>query len=100
VSSDDTEPGKGWHDADARAVALTLAKQLAQHPDRDSDELIAPLLPKLLSEFGAIVWPVGSQVIGANRKQAWKLEHILGDKYVNREDKHPITFGRWPAQVK
>lgn len=82
--------GKGWNDADARVVALTLAKQLALHSDRDSEKLIAPLLPKLLSEFAPIVWPVLSQVIGSNRKQAWKLEHILGDKYVNQDKRPPL----------
>ena len=50
--------GKGWEDPDARAVALALANHLARDPDAEATELIRPLLPKLLSTFSGVVWPV------------------------------------------
>lgn len=81
---------KGWEDSDARSVALTLAKHLAADLDRDMKELIKPLLPKLLSEFSGVVWPVLSEAICSEDKlKSWRMESALGDPYSSGDKKVP-----------
>jgi len=81
---------KGWDDEDARSVALSLAKHMANDPDGDQGDLLAPLLPSMLSKFGPIVWPVLSQVMSSpDRISAWKMEHALGGGISFDEDKAP-----------
>jgi hypothetical protein len=52
---------KGPKDPDARAIALTLAKQVASDPDGNGRNLIKPLLPQLMRDFSEIVWPLDKQ---------------------------------------
>jgi transcriptional regulator with XRE-family HTH domain len=72
---------KGRRDRDAVSVAMTLTKHLIVDADYERDEVLKPLLPQLLSEFSEVVWPLLGQAIVANRKNAWRFEHMLGDKY-------------------
>lgn len=75
---------KGRGDADARAVALSLTRQLLERVDRGSisdDRRIKPLLPLLLKEFPEIVWPLIGNAITSNPKAAWRLQHALGKGY-------------------
>ena len=82
--------GKGWDDPDARSVALTLANHLARDTDGEAKELIKPLLPKLLSEFSGVVWPVLSQAIGSRDKlRSWQMQSALGDPYSLGDRKNP-----------
>jgi DNA-binding transcriptional regulator YiaG len=81
---------KGWDDADARTVALTLAKSIAVESDGDAVEIIKPLLPTMLSKFAPIVWPVFGQAIVTDRAKGWALEHALGD--VTFDEKNPAVL--------
>jgi hypothetical protein len=73
--------GKGKADPDAVAVAMTLSKQLIANSEYGGDELLKPLLPRLLSEFSEVVWPLLGQAIVSDGKNAWRFEYVLGDKY-------------------
>jgi DNA-binding transcriptional regulator YiaG len=86
--------GKGWDDADARSVAVALANHLARDPDGEAKELIKPLLPKLLSKFSGVVWPVLSQAISSSDKlRSWKMQSALGDPYSFGDRKSPPILG-------
>jgi hypothetical protein len=81
---------KGWDDTDARSVALMLANHLVRDPDGEASELIKPLLPKLLSTFSGVVWPVLSQMIASKDKlQSWRMQNALGDHYSFGDRKSP-----------
>jgi transcriptional regulator with XRE-family HTH domain len=83
---------KGPSDADARWIAMTLAKRLAADED-DNAELIRPLVPTLLSSFAETTWPILGQAIVTDRAAAWHLEHALGDVYAfDKEKKPPILL--------
>ena len=83
---------KGSKDADARAIAMTLAKQLAADPDGDGRSLIKSLLPQLMKEFPEIVWPQFGQAIVSDRMKAWRFEHALGDSYSFSDVKQPAIL--------
>ena len=75
---------KGRDDADARAVALSLTRQLLERVDEGSlsdERRIKPLLPLLLKEFPEIVWPLIGNAITSNPKAAWRFQHALGKGY-------------------
>jgi hypothetical protein len=80
---------KGRDDADARTVAMILAKQLASNPDGDRADLIKSLLPEMLSKFASIVWPVLGQAIVKDRAKSWRIEHALGDSFSFADEKKP-----------
>jgi DNA-binding transcriptional regulator YiaG len=83
---------KGPKDADARAIALKLAKQLAADPDGDGRDLIKPLLPELLRDFSEVVWPQLGQAVVSDRTKAWGFEHALGDSYSFSDIKQPAIL--------
>ena len=72
--------GKGRQSPDARATALALAKGVSDVEEFDNDLLIKPLLPKLLSDFPEIAWPLIGQAIISDPRRAWRLRFILGDQ--------------------
>lgn len=86
---------KGRDDADARAVALSLARQLLDRVDEGSlsdERRIKPLLPLLLREFPEIVWPLIGNAITSKPKAAWRFQHALGKSHSfgRRQEKAPI----------
>lgn len=84
---------KGWDDPDARSVALTLANHLVRDPDGEAKELIKPLLPKLLSKFSGVVWPILVQAIGSSDKlRSWRMQSALGDPYSFGDRKSPAIL--------
>lgn len=83
---------KGRDDADARNVAVILAKHSAADPDGPGKALIEPVLPVLLSKFGTLVWPIFGQTLVADRAKAWRMEHLLGDSYSFAENKNPAIL--------
>ena len=82
---------KGSKDGDARAIALTLAKQLAADPDGPGGRLIKPLLPLLMKD-SEIVWPQFGQAIVSDRLKAWRFEQALGDSHSFSAVKQPALF--------
>jgi transcriptional regulator with XRE-family HTH domain len=82
--------GRGWEDTDARLVAVALANHLARDPDGEAGEMIKPLLPKLLSKFSGVVWPILAQAIGSSDKlRSWRMQSALGDPYSFGDRKSP-----------
>ena len=77
--------GKGRQNPDARATALALAKAVANIEGFNDAELIKPLLPRLLSDFPEIAWPLIGQAIISDARRASRLRYVLGD---------PYSFGR------
>jgi hypothetical protein len=72
---------KGRGDRDACAIALSLAKRLVAVDEERNDELIKPLLPRLLADFAEIVWPILGQGIVSGQMEAWRLQQVLGDSF-------------------
>ena len=68
---------KGREDADARAVALDLAKVMVDIQEFDEQLFVEPLVPVLLSGFPEIVWPLVSQAIISDPIKAFGLKLLL-----------------------
>jgi transcriptional regulator with XRE-family HTH domain len=82
--------GKGRNDADASAIAHSLAKQVAATAGKI--EIVKPLLPTLLREYPEVVWPVIGRAIVSDRKKAWLLELSLGDSFSFDDIKRPAIM--------
>ena len=81
---------KGRNDSDAASIALSLTKQIATANEELGDDLIKPLLPRLLRDFPEIVWPVLGEAIIRDQKNAWLMELSLGDSYSFQSKKPAI----------
>lgn len=77
--------GKGRQSPDARAAALALAKAVVNAEESNDELLVKRLLPRLLSDFPEIAWPLIGQAIVSDQRLALRLRFILGD---------PYSFGR------
>ena len=82
---------KGREDADARAVAIELANHAAAAPDT-VDGLLKPVLPILLTNFAAVIWPTLGRAIVADQGKAWRLQHLLGDSFSFADTKNPAIL--------
>lgn len=71
--------GKGKKDADARAVALDLAKLMVASSHRIGGALPNAIIHRLLSDFPEIVWPYVGTAIVSGREQAWPIAQVLGE---------------------
>lgn len=83
---------RGSDDADARAVATTLASYFALDRGADGRDFIKPLLPIMLSDFASIVWPQVGKAIVKDRLSAWHIEHALGDSWSFAEEQKPAII--------
>ena len=72
---------KGRQDADARAVALILAKHLVDSETFRESRLIEQVVPTLLRDFPEITWPLISQAIVSGGTPASRLYMMMGDSY-------------------
>ena len=70
---------KGREDPDARAIALDLARALVDIDGYHETKIITPVVPKLLSGFPEITWPLVGQAIVSAPQRAWRLQHLLGN---------------------
>jgi DNA-binding transcriptional regulator YiaG len=69
---------KGSKDADARKVAITIVRQLADEDlTYDGKKMIAQILSGLLLNFAEIAWPLIGQAIKENDSKRWRLARIL-----------------------
>ena len=84
--------GKGRRNPDARATALALAKAVANMEGFNDDLLIKPLLPKLLSGFPEIAWPLIGQAIVSDQRRASRLRYVLGDPYSFGRKANPVIL--------
>ncbi len=82
--------GKGRQNPGARATALALAKAVANVEGLHDDLLIEPLLPRLLSGFPEIAWPLIGQAIVSDQRRASRLRYVLGDPYSFGRKTNPV----------
>ena len=86
---------QGSEDSDARAVAVKIAKQIVEQEDLPSypaqdylnQEIIKPVLPRLLSSFGEIVWPLIGPAVKKNRA---KFLSIMGERLYSPHEDPPV----------
>ena len=83
---------KGRQDPDARAIALCLARAIANFTDWRDVQVIKPIVPLLLSGFPEIVLPLVGQAIVSERTQAWFLEDVLGDRFSSDLEQNPLIL--------
>ena len=82
---------KGSEDADARAVAIVIIKQLSVHSFSFNDEqAVRRLLPAILSNFAEIVWPLIGQAIQENPAKAGWFSMLLREGSVFGDQPAPI----------
>ena len=100
---------KGRRNPDACATALALAKAVTNVDNLNDDLLLKPMLPKLLSDFPEIVWPLLGQAIVSDPTRAWRLRYTLGDPYSSVRGttpcfsaslERPSSLGVTPTQTK
>lgn len=78
---------KGRRDNGARALALTLSKELVSAPhDASSVNLISPLLDRLLRDFPEVAWPLIGGALIAPNSDNWRLQHALEGSRSPRDD--------------
>ena len=70
---------KGRTDPDARAIALVLARGVA-NADDDNELFNESLITTLLSNFPEIAWPLIGQAIVSDPVHAWTMESVLGGR--------------------
>ena len=86
---------QGSENSDARAVAVKIAKQIVEEEDLLSypvqdyldQEIIKPVLPPLLSNFGGIVWPLIGPAVKKNKA---KFLSIMGERLYSPHEEPPI----------
>lgn len=69
---------RGRQDADARAIAMDLARALIEANDLDRINLVGPLVPRLLADFPEITWSLLGAAIAHSGGAAWNLQYALG----------------------
>ena len=72
---------KGRDDPDAAWIALALARHTRAAEEERHEDLVKPLLPRLLRDFPEVVWPIFGETIVGDRKNAWKMELLLGGNH-------------------
>ena len=84
---------RGAKDADACTLARTLAQARWDDGPRGTAELLTPLLPALLSEYPAIVWPIIGQQLTHPSASTWGVRRALaGPRGLRDDDRPPILF--------
>ena len=86
---------RGSENSDARTIAVKIAKQiveeedLASYPVQDylNQEIIRPVLPRLLSSFGEMVWPLIGPALKKNKA---KFLSIMGERFYSPHEVPPI----------
>ena len=84
--------GEGRKNPDACAVALALAKSAVKVEKINDDFLLKPVLPKLLSEFPEITWPLIGHTIVSDPRRAMRLRYMLGDPYSFGNRSNPVIM--------
>ena len=79
---------EGRQSSSACSMALELTKSLLDSNHHADMHLMDPILPKLLSDFPEISWPLIGHTVVSNRDTTKRLEHILG--------RHPFGVKKKP----
>ena len=83
---------KGRDDRDAASTALALARALVEIDGYSQTRIVNPVVPKLLSTFPEIAWPLVGQAIVSDPKHAWRLQHLLGNLHSFRNRENPALL--------
>lgn len=83
---------RGRKDPHASATALSLAKALVNVEDFNDGLLLKPVVPRLLSSFPEVAWPLIGQAIASDKRLAWRLEHVLGDPHALGDKDDPAIL--------
>ena len=83
---------QGREDGDARATALALAKALVNVESHGGEPFLKPVIPKLLSGFPEIAWPLIGQAIVSDRQRARRLAHVLRGRRPADDESNPIIL--------
>ena len=83
---------QGREDGDARATALALAKALVNVEGHRGGRFLKPVIPKLLSGFPEIAWPLIGQAIVSDRQRARHLAHVLKARRPADDESNPIIL--------
>ena len=99
---------KGREDPDARAVALALARAIADLDDSTPEGIVAarvieermikPVIRFLLAGFPEIAWPSLGQAIVSDPLRAWHLGTLLGSR-MSSDDRHDAAILSLPEDV-
>ncbi len=82
---------KGSKDSDARDVAITIVRQLADEDlTYDGKKMIAQILSDLLLNFAEIAWPLIGEAIKENESKRWKFARILRGNFFAGDKSSPI----------
>ena len=80
---------KGRGDPDARSTAFALARALVDVDGYLQTRVIEPVVPKLLSDFPEIVWPLVGQAIVSDPQHAWRFQVLLGNVHSFEHRENP-----------
>ena len=80
---------KGREDPDACSTALTLARGLVDIDRYDETKVINPVVPKLLSGFPEIAWPLVGHAIVSDPRHTRRFQHLLGNVHSFKERENP-----------
>ena len=83
---------QGREDVDARATALALAKALVNVEGHGGEPFLKPVIPKLLSGFPEIAWPLIGQAIVSDQQRARRLAHVLRGRRPADGESNPIIL--------
>ena len=83
---------QGREDGDARATALDLAKALVNVEGHGGEPFLRPVIPKLLSGFPEIAWPLIGQAIVSDRQRARRLAHVLRGRLPADGESNPVIL--------
>ena len=83
---------QGRKDGDARATALALAKALVNVEGHREGRFLKPMIPKLLSAFPEITWPLIGQAIVSDRQREGHLAHELRGRRPADGESNPIIL--------
>ena len=83
---------QGREDSDARATALALAKALVNVEGHGREPFLKPVIPKLLSGFPEIAWPLIGQAIMSDRQRAQRLAHVLRGRLPADGESNPVIL--------
>ena len=99
---------KGREDPDARAVALELARALAELEGDTEEEIlrarmivkrmIEPVIRPLLASFPEIAWPIVGNAIVSNPLRDWDLGNFLGSR-MSSDNRHDAAILTLPEDV-
>ena len=85
---------KGRRNQDACSTALALAKSTVAggYPYFGMLSLVKPLMPRLLSDFPEVVWPIVGQAIVSGRQESDVLGFALSDSFSFAEEPNSLIL--------